>query len=312
MRKAITLARNASVHDGLPSRLNNLAQMLKETGKTAEAEPLFREALSLSEKLYGPQDRRVAECLHNLSALLFAQRRYRDAEGLLRQAIAIEDKILPADHPNRAIRLAALARLANLGGQTAEARSLTLNALKIAEDCFGSESPQLLPFLYASIDIAEDADTARKLRARVLAISPFGGQHRFEQSLGAWLGCVQTLIESAANSEEAQAFIRMALNATRCPDPVSAEVFLHCRACLAILLVDLGMPLDGMSVLNTTKREADSAGYRLTLNYANGLSTAAHRLRQIDMDAEAVELFQQVCAIQENHWGAIDQMHLAA
>ena len=308
MRKAIDLARrgDAQAKDGLPFRLNNLAQMLKESGKRVEAEPLFREALALHEQAQGTEGRQVAECLHNLHALTLAEGRHEEAEAFLRRALAIEEKILPANHPNRAIRLLARAGLAKSKGHTAEASSLALNALEIAEQCFGSESPRLLTFLFGSIGMAGDTPASRKLRIQALGISPYGSQIRFEETLGVWLGILQSLLKSPTNSTEPESFIRMALNATRCPDAESKPVFLHCRACLAILLVDLGKPRDGIAVLDQTAHEANSAGHPLTLDYADGLATVAHRLRALDLDAEAVEIFCQVLAIQESHWGATE------
>ena len=50
--------------------LNNLALLLHRTNRLAEAEPLFRRALALSEASYGRNHPQVAIRLNNLAALL--------------------------------------------------------------------------------------------------------------------------------------------------------------------------------------------------------------------------------------------------
>ena len=43
-----------------PPRLNNLAQLLQVTNRLAEAEPLYRRALAIDEKSFGPDHPNVA------------------------------------------------------------------------------------------------------------------------------------------------------------------------------------------------------------------------------------------------------------
>jgi hypothetical protein len=50
--------------------LNNLAVLLNETNRNAEAEPLYRRALTISEKSLGPDHPDVAYRLNNLATLL--------------------------------------------------------------------------------------------------------------------------------------------------------------------------------------------------------------------------------------------------
>ena len=51
-------------------RLNNLAGLLRATNRLAEAEPLYRRALAIDEKSFGPEHPDVARDLNNLAALL--------------------------------------------------------------------------------------------------------------------------------------------------------------------------------------------------------------------------------------------------
>ncbi len=54
--------------------LNNLAQLLQDTNRLAEAEPLMRRALAIDETSYGPDHPNVAIRLNNLATLLYRTR----------------------------------------------------------------------------------------------------------------------------------------------------------------------------------------------------------------------------------------------
>ena len=84
-------------------RLNNLARLLQDTNRLAEAEPLMRRALAIDEKSYGPDHPNVAIHLNNLAQLLQDTNRLDEAQPLMRRALAIFEKSLGAGHPNTAI-----------------------------------------------------------------------------------------------------------------------------------------------------------------------------------------------------------------
>ena len=95
----------------MASNLNNLALLLKDTNRLAEAEPLMRRALAIDEKSYGPDHPEVAIRLNNLAHLLQRTNRFTEAEPLMRRALAIDEKSYGPDHPKVAIRLNNLATL---------------------------------------------------------------------------------------------------------------------------------------------------------------------------------------------------------
>lgn len=68
---------------------SNLAQLLYVTNRLAEAEPLMRRALEISEAAYGPEHPDVAIRLNNLARLLQATNRLAEAEPLMRRALEI-------------------------------------------------------------------------------------------------------------------------------------------------------------------------------------------------------------------------------
>jgi tetratricopeptide (TPR) repeat protein len=80
--------------------LTNLAALLKDTNRLAEAEPMMRRALAIDETSYGPDHPNVAIRLYNLALLLQATNRLAEAEPLMRRALKIWEKSLGPDHPN--------------------------------------------------------------------------------------------------------------------------------------------------------------------------------------------------------------------
>jgi tetratricopeptide repeat protein len=63
-----------------------------DTNRLAEAEPLYRRALTIEEKNSGPDHPNVAAGLNNLAGLLYATRWCAEAEPLYRRALVISEK----------------------------------------------------------------------------------------------------------------------------------------------------------------------------------------------------------------------------
>ena len=63
--------------------------MLRATKRLGEAEPLYRRALAIDEKSFGPDHPNVAIRLNNLAQLLRATNRLAEAEPLMRRTVAI-------------------------------------------------------------------------------------------------------------------------------------------------------------------------------------------------------------------------------
>jgi tetratricopeptide (TPR) repeat protein len=72
----------------LAAKLNDQAELFKEAGRYADAEPLYKRALAIWEKALGPDHPDVAQSLNNLADLYSAQGRYADAEPLYKRALA--------------------------------------------------------------------------------------------------------------------------------------------------------------------------------------------------------------------------------
>ena len=68
--------------------------------RNGEAESLYRRALAIAEKSYGPDHPDIARDLNNLAGLLQDTNRHSEAEPLYRRALAIDEKSYGPDHPN--------------------------------------------------------------------------------------------------------------------------------------------------------------------------------------------------------------------
>src|SRR5262249_59720486 len=97
-------------HPDVARSLNNLAALYQSQGRYADAEPLYRRSLAISEKVLG-RDSDVATSLNNLAELYRNQGRYADAEPLYRRSLAVSEKVLGRDHPDVSTSLNNLAAL---------------------------------------------------------------------------------------------------------------------------------------------------------------------------------------------------------
>jgi tetratricopeptide (TPR) repeat protein len=123
--------------------MNDLAFWLNNRAEHSEAEPLYRRALALNEKGFGPEHPNVATVLNNLALLLSVTNRLAEAELLYSRALAIDEKSLGPDHPNVAIRLSNLAFLLSNTNRLAEAEPLFRRAIAIDEKSLGPEHPNV-------------------------------------------------------------------------------------------------------------------------------------------------------------------------
>jgi tetratricopeptide (TPR) repeat protein len=110
---------DARYRQDLATCLNNRGQLLKDAGRTPEAEASFREALGLRQRLVeevgGEDDRReMANVGNNLGILLLAEDRCAEAETVLRDALRLRKPLADASaDPRRRLDLAK--SLDNLG-----------------------------------------------------------------------------------------------------------------------------------------------------------------------------------------------------
>ena len=80
--------------------LNNLARVLRATGRYAEAEPLYRHALEIDRTTRGEEYPASVASLNNLAHVLRATGQYAEAGPLYQQAVEIVRTALGDEHPH--------------------------------------------------------------------------------------------------------------------------------------------------------------------------------------------------------------------
>ena len=133
------------VHRDVAAAMNNLAQLYGEQGNDADAEPLFKQAIAIMEKVAGVDS--SAPELNNLAALYQRRERYADAEPLFKRALAIRERSLGRDHPDVGQSLNNLATQYEKLGRHNDSEPLFRRALAIYEKAAGPEHPAVATLL---------------------------------------------------------------------------------------------------------------------------------------------------------------------
>ena len=124
--------------------MNNLAVLYQSQGRYAEAEPLYQQALQLSEKVLGKEHPDTIASVNNLAGLYQSQGRYAEAEPLYQQALQLYEKVLGKEHPDTITSVNNLAFLYKSQGRYAEAEPLYQQALQLREKVLGKEHPSTI------------------------------------------------------------------------------------------------------------------------------------------------------------------------
>lgn len=121
--------------------LSTLGVIKFTVGKSAEAEPLFREALALTQAAHGKEDRRGAQMMMNVGMTLTAQGKFDEAEELSREALRINRKLLGPAHQVTAVIQTGLAMLLQQQKKFAEAEKLDREAVAVLDARQGAGHP---------------------------------------------------------------------------------------------------------------------------------------------------------------------------
>ena len=89
----------------LAKSLNNSATLFYRQGRYSEAEPLFRQALEIRDRVLGREHPAVAVTLINLASVYLAQGKYANAEPLYKRSLEIFEKAFGPEHLGVATRL---------------------------------------------------------------------------------------------------------------------------------------------------------------------------------------------------------------
>ncbi|HEX6308243.1 MAG TPA: serine/threonine-protein kinase [Longimicrobiales bacterium] len=107
------------------------------------AEALYREALTIQERLFGPDDPRVESGLVPLGGLLAQQRKFEEAESVARRALELRTRIYGPDHPSVAYQLSNVAYVLSNAGRHEEAATLYREVVERYRAVFPGDHPRL-------------------------------------------------------------------------------------------------------------------------------------------------------------------------
>ncbi len=95
-REALAIRRKifGDEHADVATSLHNLANILSDQNKLAEAESMHAEALAIRRKLFGNEHPDVASSLYDLARVLRLEGKLTEAESMQREALAIRRKVL--------------------------------------------------------------------------------------------------------------------------------------------------------------------------------------------------------------------------
>ena len=127
----------------LMESLDRLATTYQEQGEYAKAEPLFRRALAIAEKIRGPEHEETGSVLSNLGALGVLRNNYAEAEPLLKRALEIQRKKYGPDHRDVADTLTNLAVLCERMGRQKEATDYYRQVLALREKVLAPDHPDI-------------------------------------------------------------------------------------------------------------------------------------------------------------------------
>jgi CHAT domain-containing protein/Tfp pilus assembly protein PilF len=180
--EALAKARFGVAHANYGVALFNLGSLYEKQGQYSEAEEHFQRALTVKEKLAGPNNADIADTLNSLAGVYLDQGKYADAEGVFERALAIREKTLGKGHPEVARTLNNLAVVQVQKGKYADAEELYKRALAIKEKAVGVSHPSVaaslgnLAILYLDEGKYSEAEALQK-RALAIEEKALGKDH---------------------------------------------------------------------------------------------------------------------------------------
>lgn len=140
--RAVSLAESTQGPGAAAMVMSNYASALGRLNRHEEAEALLRRALAFREQSLGPAHFGVAQTLNSLAAALGSQGKYLEAETVYRRALAIHEWTQGPEHPDTATSLLNLARTLLALGKGAGVEGLARRAVAIRERVLGAEHPR--------------------------------------------------------------------------------------------------------------------------------------------------------------------------
>lgn len=252
------------------------AKALLSQGRSAEGEPLLREAIAMYRRLEGENSLRVSRAMVNLGrALMHDRKRIAESILILEDALAVNRLKFGGKHADMVQNLSALADVLTMSRKDDEAEARYLEAIALGHEVFGPDHPDVvspqanLATLYMRNNrLAEAEQLMFQVNESELHIfgpdSPRIISH--EQAIG-------ELRERMRDLAGAETHYRAALAQASRIDAKRDTPTCLVRASLAVLLVDGGRQEEAEALLEEQfqNADADSVLTRWCVSHAKSL-----------------------------------------
>jgi len=180
-------------------------RMVAEYGGAREA---YERALTIDERVFGPDHPEVATDVNNLGSVLQALGDLAGAREAYERALAIREQVLGENHPDTATTLNNLGSLLRTEGDYAQARIYLERALAVYEEVFGEQHPWVAAAVNNLGGVLKDLGDlagAREALERALAIwrAVYGEEHPQVATAHNNLGSVLRALGDLAGAREA-------------------------------------------------------------------------------------------------------------
>jgi tetratricopeptide (TPR) repeat protein len=217
-RRILQLHTAADRREAMAETRNDLAATLVDMGRTAEAEPLYRQAWADFTRDQGEDAPKALTAASNLAQALLANDRAAEAEPILRRVLTVRRTTLGQTHPDTIGSLNNLAQALSQLGRHDEARPLQRQAWDQARATLGEDHPNTLTLLsnyVGQLGRAKDGAERERLmrhvldvRRRTLGLHP-DTLRAMNNLAGVLLSNGKTLEAEALQTQAAEGFIEV-------------------------------------------------------------------------------------------------------
>ncbi|MDX2506360.1 MAG: CHAT domain-containing protein [Gammaproteobacteria bacterium] len=201
-------------HQSIQAKILQLkGELLFRQGRTNEAVKVYRETLTLREKLLGDEHMATAQTIISLAGALKGVHRFSEAEDLYHRGFVIYEKLVGLEHPFTATILNNLGQLYYLQGRFEESENVLKKSLEIksrhytADHIALAETYNHLGYLYYLLERYTDSEFNLN-KAIAIWSKPNSSRPRYKASAQTWLG---VSLQRKGQSEQALKILHQAL-----------------------------------------------------------------------------------------------------
>jgi serine/threonine protein kinase/tetratricopeptide (TPR) repeat protein len=140
-------------HDDIATSMNNLACVLRDQGRLAEADSMCRDALTRRRRQLGEEHPATVTSLDNMASILSAQGRLAEAETGFQKALNMRRKRFGEEHPAVAESINDLAEVWRQEGKLVEAEEGFQRSLALRRSRLGALHPSTLESLHELLQV---------------------------------------------------------------------------------------------------------------------------------------------------------------